>query len=295
MEASTFDRLTRLACGASRRDFVRVALAAATTLRMPSIRVAHAQSSGIVALGGICSTSAECAQHEMQGEAFCADNGFTADGALNCCANDGCCETDADCCGDLRCAVAYEVCPGFCTRPPMPTRAVGQVCTSNYDCFSWPGCFARCQDQRCTCTVTPALVSENPNQPDIPDSEAALAVAETLSGLEVAGNFRRLYDAMHPDAQTIVSLEAVTGWYENEFMHFGEPAARATKVRFISWTWAVTGTTYPETAEVALRQALSDGTVVRDEVRLVKDPFGNWSWSFGRDRAFVEEQIARYG
>jgi hypothetical protein len=46
---------------------------------------------------------------------------------------------------------------------------------------------------------------------------------------------------------------------------------------------------------VALRQQLSDGTVIRDEVRLVKDPLGNWSWFFGRDRAFVEEQIARYG
>ena len=100
---------------------------------------------------------------------------------------------------------------------------------------------------------------------------------------------------MHPDAQTIIPREAVTGWYENEFLYLGEPAARAIKVRFISWTWGVTGATYPETAEVALRQQLSDGTVVRDEVRLVKDPFGNWSWFFGRDRAFVQEQIARYG
>ena len=32
METSTFDRLTRVAFGGSRRDFVRVALAAATTL-----------------------------------------------------------------------------------------------------------------------------------------------------------------------------------------------------------------------------------------------------------------------
>ena len=29
-------------------------------------------------------------------------------------------------------------------------------------------------------------------------------------------------------------------------------------------------------------------------MRLVKDGRGNWSWFFGRDRAFVEEQIARY-
>jgi hypothetical protein len=295
MEASLFDRVTRMAFGGSRRDFVRVLFATATALRMPAIHAARAQSGGIVALGGVCSTSGDCAQHEMQGEAICADNGFTADGELNCCANDGCCESDADCCGDLRCAVAYEVCPGFCTRPPMPTRAVGQVCTSHHDCFSWPGCFARCEDQRCTCTVTPALVTENPDMPDIPDAEAALAVAETMAGLEVTGDFQRLYDAMHPDAQTIIPREAVTGWYENEFLYLGEPAARAIKVRFISWTWDVTGTTYPVTAEVALRQQLADGTVVRDEVRLVKDPFGNWSWFFGRDRAFVQEQIARYG
>jgi hypothetical protein len=295
MEASTFDRVTRKAFGGSRRDFVRVLIAAATALRVPSVQGARAQSGGIVALGGVCSTSADCVQHEMQGEAICADNGFTADGAQNCCANEGCCASDADCCGDLRCAVAYEICPGFCTRPPMPTRAVGQVCTSHHDCFSWPGCFARCEDQRCACTVTPALVTENPDLPDVPDTEAALAVAETMSGLEVTGDFQRLYDAMHPDAQAIIPREAVTGWYENEFLYLGEPAASAIKVRFISWTWGVTGTTYPEAAEVALRQQLADGTVVRDEVRLVKDPFGNWSWFFGRDRMFVQEQIARHG
>src|SRR5215218_1415233 len=118
MEVSTFDRLTRMACGGSRRDFVRVAIAAATALRMPLMRVAQAQSSGIVAPGGTCSTTAECAQNEMQGDTICSDNGFTADGELHCCANDGCCQTDADCCGDLRCAAGYEICPGFCTRPP---------------------------------------------------------------------------------------------------------------------------------------------------------------------------------
>jgi hypothetical protein len=138
-------------------------------------------------------------------------------------------------------------------------------------------------------------VAERPDTPDVPDSEAALAVAEMLSGLEVTGSFRALYDAMHPDARAFIPREAVVGWYENAFMYPGEPAARAIKVRSISWTWDVTGQTYPETAEVALRQQLTDGSVIRDEVRLVKDPLGNWSWFFGRDRPFVEEQIARYG
>ena len=66
------------------------------------------------------------------------------------------------------------------------------------------------------------------------------------------------------------------------------------KVRFIPWTWDVTGQTYPDTAEVAFRQSAADGAVVRGEVRLVKDEHGNWSWFFGRDRAFVDEQIARF-
>lgn len=295
MDASTFDRLTRRAFGGSRRDFVRVLLAAATAVRITPVRIARAQSSGNVVLGGSCSASTECLQQDMQGVAICGDNGFTSDGELNCCANDGCCETDADCCGDLRCAVSYEICAGFCTRPPIPTRFVGQVCTSHVDCFNWPGCFAHCENQHCACTVTPSTLGERPDEPDIPESEAALAVAETVSDLEVTGGFRGLYDAMHPDAQAIIPREAVIGWYENEFTQRGDPAARAIKMRFISWTWDVTGKTYPETAEVALRQQLPDGTIVRDEVRLVQDQFGNWSWFFGRDRGFVDEVIARYG
>jgi hypothetical protein len=119
-------------------------------------------------------------------------------------------------------------------------------------------------------------------------------VAETVAGLEVSGSFGLLYRSMHPDAQAIIPWEAVAGWYENEFTHVGEPAPRAVKVRFISWTWEVTGKTYPNTAEVALRQEFPDGTVVRDEVRLVKDQFGNWGWFFGRTRTFVEVQIARF-
>src|SRR5918994_4797747 len=229
MEASTFDQLTRTAIGGSRRDFVRMLVAAVAAAHVTPDRVGLAQASGIVAPGGLCSTSADCLQQEMHGEAICADNGFGSDGELNCCANDGCCETDADCCGDLRCAVGYEICPGFCTRPPMPTRAVGQVCTSNYDCFSWPGCFARCEDQRCVCTVTPALVAERPDTPDIPDSEAALAVAEILLGPGVEGGFRAPYDGGPPDARAIIPSETVIGWEENEFMYRGEPAARAIK------------------------------------------------------------------
>jgi hypothetical protein len=121
-----------------------------------------------------------------------------------------------------------------------------------------------------------------------------MAAANSIAALEVAGHLDDLYRSMHPDAQAVVPREAMIGWYTNEFTHLGEPAPTAIKLRFISWTWEVTGQTYPETAEVALRQQLPDQRVVRDEIRLVKDQFGTWGWFFGRDRAFVEEQIARF-
>jgi hypothetical protein len=99
---------------------------------------------------------------------------------------------------------------------------------------------------------------------------------------------------MHPNAQYNIPREAVIGWYQEKFAPLGAEVADPIKVRFISWTWDVTGQTYPQTADVAYRQRFADGREVRGEVRLVKDDRGNWSWFFGRDRAFVEEQIARF-
>ena len=56
----------------------------------------------------------------------------------------------------------------------------------------------------------------------------------------------------------------------------------------------MTGVTYPETAEVTYWQRFATGPAVREAVRLVRDDAGAWRWFFGRDRAFVDEQIARY-
>jgi hypothetical protein len=297
MDGAAFDRLTRLVSRFSRRDVARALLFAATAVPLTPVPAAVAQSEGLVALGGACTSSADCRQHEMQGEAVCADNGFASDGELNCCLNQGCCATDADCCGDLRCATGGEFC-NVCAQPPFPTRGDGQVCTSDFDCLFNYGCQpAGCVEQRCRCfdESSPNYSPERPDVPDFPDADAAMLVAETLSGLEVRGRFDVLYSLMHPNARAVIPREAVVGWYEHQFAQMGEPAAQAIKVRFISWTWEVTGQTFPETADVATRQRLFDGTVIRDEVRLVKDEHGNWSWFFGRDRAFVEEQIARYG
>jgi hypothetical protein len=296
MDGETFDRFTRRVAHISRRDVARALLFAATALPLTPVRIARAELEGVVVLGGACTASTECRQDVMQAEAICADNGFTADGERNCCVERGCCVGDGDCCGDLRCAPAPDVC-NVCLMPPFPTRMIGQVCASDAECVPSVICEATCVDKRCVCRDKPQIAgaADRANLPDVPDADSALAAAEELSRLEATGQFERLYDLLHPDAKAIIPFAVVSGWYENESRTLGASAAEGMKIRFIPWTWDVNGRLYPETAEVAFRQTLSDGTVIRDEVRLVKDGRGAWHWFFGRDRAFVEQQIARYG
>ncbi|HEV2087713.1 MAG TPA: neutral zinc metallopeptidase, partial [Cryptosporangiaceae bacterium] len=126
------------------------------------------------------------------------------------------------------------------------------------------------------------------------DEEAAADTAVALSYLEAVGDFNALYDRIHPDAHAVIPRAAVIGWYQNEFAPLGPGVATVTGVRFVEWTWPVTGQTYPYTAEVSFQQPLADGTVLEDVVRLVQDRTGEWRWFFGRSREFVEEQIAKY-
>ncbi|HET7093276.1 MAG TPA: hypothetical protein VFI22_07360, partial [Thermomicrobiales bacterium] len=55
-----------------------------------------------IALGAPCTSADQCSQ--TGGETVCADNGFAADGALNCCRNQGgACTGDAGCCYGYYC------------------------------------------------------------------------------------------------------------------------------------------------------------------------------------------------
>ena len=231
----------------------------------------------------------------MQGEAICSDNGFTADGELNCCANDGCCETDADCCGDLRCAAGYEVCPGSARGRRCRRRAVGQICTSNYDCFSWPGCFARLPGS------TLHLYGDAGSRDGEPGHARHSGLGSRAGSCRdaVRSGSRGQFPQVSTKRCTRMrrpSSPAKPSWAGTRTNSRISASLPPEPSRFVSSRGrGASPADLPETAEVALRQQLSDGTVVRDEVRLVKDPFGNWSWFFGRDRAFVEEQIARYG
>lgn len=126
------------------------------------------------------------------------------------------------------------------------------------------------------------------------DEQAAAATAEEISWLESTGDFNSVYDRIHPDAHAIIPRAAVIGWYQNDFGPLGPGVATVTGVRFVEWTWPVTGQAYPYTAEVSFRQPFANGTVAEDVVRLVQDGSGEWRWFFGRSREFIEEQIAKY-
>lgn len=126
------------------------------------------------------------------------------------------------------------------------------------------------------------------------EPEQAARAALYFSELEAEGDYDALYAWMHPNAKAVVPRSAVVGWYTNEWAQLGPGPINVTGVEFVDWTWGVTGKTYPNTAEVLFEQPFADGSVVADIVRLVQDDHGEWRWFFGRDLAFVQEQITKY-
>jgi hypothetical protein len=293
MDCARFDHLAKLLASRSRRDIIRACFALVLGTHLIPPRTANAQLEGIVVLGAACSQTSECVQREMQLGAICADNGFAADGPFNCCLEEGCCQTDAQCCGDRRCAPTSDVCRS-CRFPPFPTRQVGQLCASDDECMPVAGAEIACVAERCAClTGSPREFISNLPVADIPEADTALAAAARIAQLEAEGRFNELYGLMHPHAQAIIPREVVVGWYREDFVPPLEPA-QPIKLRFITWTWDVTGQAYYGAAEVVMRQRDADGTATDEEIRLETDGDGNWRWFFGRDRAFVNAQIARF-
>jgi hypothetical protein len=131
-----------------------------------------------------------------------------------------------------------------------------------------------------------------PNGEGRNELQCAAATAVHLTELEVAGDFDRLYAWLHPDAQAVVPHAAMEGWYRDVFAQRPPDWMTVDDVRLVEWTWPVTGKVYPSAAEVTFRQRFGDGEETEGVIRLVRDQ-GVWRWFFGRDRAFVEEQIAR--
>lgn len=141
-----------------------------------------------------------------------------------------------------------------------------------------------------------SLAGAGPAASDEPPRQDPMRAAEELSQLEVTEHIPALYtfyDRMHPDAQAIIPRHVVIGWFREEFQARDPQPAIATGVEYKDWTWAVNRKTYRDTAEVTYIQEFADGSVTLDVVRLVEHD-ATWRWFFGRDRAWVDEQIRRF-
>lgn len=127
-----------------------------------------------------------------------------------------------------------------------------------------------------------------------PGVTSASQAATDLSKLEMAGDYASLYQKLHPDAQAIIPFAAVDGWYRNVFAANPPQAPiTASGTRDVnSWTWPVNGRSY-RVMEVDFSQPLTSGTT-RDTVRLNPRGGGVFAWFFGRDAAFVNDQINAY-
>lgn len=128
------------------------------------------------------------------------------------------------------------------------------------------------------------------------NDRGAMAAAEELSVLEATEHLPALYEfyaRMHPDAQAIVPRHVVIGWYRDNWQPKGPRPAQATGYSFVDWTWPVNGVSYRDVAEVSFVQEFDNAPAIEDVVRLAFAE-GQWRWFFGRDSAWVEEQIAFY-
>lgn len=138
MDERRFDTLTKqMASGASRRGVLRGLAGAAAAALVGAARGtrATAQESGF-APGSSCTDSGQCSQ--VGGTVFCADNGYTDDGALNCCRGQGGACSDvtfgADCCSGLYCRDG--VCTDLSVTGDLP---LGSFCSESAECSQADG------------------------------------------------------------------------------------------------------------------------------------------------------------
>lgn len=126
--------------------------------------------------------------------------------------------------------------------------------------------------------------------------EAVETTAHMLGQLESWRAYPALYQLLHPDARAEVPFAAVACWYAERYGLPGEPQQtmvfgyEVDTITFGSWTWAVTGQTYPAAAAVAYRETI--GTIASTEevptsMHLV-EAGGQWRWFFGVTRTALD-------
>ncbi|MCC6314582.1 MAG: hypothetical protein IT337_11290 [Thermomicrobiales bacterium] len=146
MDHRRFDELTRgMATATSRRRMLRGVAGGLLVIAFGARRArrAAAQETNLWP-GAACVSSDQCTQYG--GPQLCADNGFSEDGALNCCrVRDGLCYIDTHCCGTLTCI------DGVCAGDADPVAIgdglpLGSACTESAQCGAVAGGQVICGD-----------------------------------------------------------------------------------------------------------------------------------------------------
>lgn len=130
---------------------------------------------------------------------------------------------------------------------------------------------------------------ETPDGARAEDEESARIAAAALGQLESWLAFPVLYALLHPDARSEVPYMAMACWYDRQFGAAAGDKRQtiySTAVKEVgreSWTWAVTGEAYDESALVSYEQVIGtspDAKPTEASMHLVQVD-GIWRWFFG--------------
>ncbi len=144
---------------------------------------------------------------------------------------------------------------------------------------------------------SPAGIQSVSAQDQEADLREAVATAEEIFLLAAEGKYNAMYDRIHPDAHAVVPRAAAVGTFTELYAIAQAGRSQITDARLVSWTYPVTGQTYPYAAEIGFVQPYVENgqeKVLEDKMYLVESN-GEWRWFFGASPEFVEAAIARYG
>jgi uncharacterized protein len=129
------------------------------------------------------------------------------------------------------------------------------------------------------------------------DLREATATAHEIFLLAADKKYNAMYDRIHPDAHEVVPRAAAVGTFTELYAVAQAGKSEIVGGQMVSWTYPVTGKTYPYAAEIEFVQPYVENgeqKQLQDKMYLV-DSNGEWRWFFGASKEFVDAAIARYG
>lgn len=145
--------------------------------------------------------------------------------------------------------------------------------------------------------VAAPVAAQQNQQADLTNARSA---AQQILQLATDRKFNAMVDLLHPDALAIVPRQAAIGAFTAAYGTYKVSDSKITDGRMTSYTWPVTGQTYPNAAEFDFQQVFTDPAtnkqqILSDQMYLAQAPDGSWRWFFGNSPDMVRNAIATYG